>query len=117
MDGILALLDSIGGAITMAAIVGFVVLNLGFIALVALRKDRHVVNRWTKPLVVADAILLLAAGGAPVAGWALKSGVRVVAAVMPDLGAPAPKAAPADAVEIADPATPAPLVPGATALP
>jgi hypothetical protein len=52
-----------------------------------------------------------------VAGWALKSGVRVVAAVMPDLGAPAPKAAPADAVEIADPATPAPLVPGATALP
>lgn len=105
MDGILALLDSIGGAVTVVAIAGFVVLNLGFIALVALRKDRHVVNRWTKPLVVADAVLLLAAGGAPVAGWALKSGVRVVAAVMPDLGAPTPKAASSNAVEIAEPAT------------
>lgn len=102
MDGILALLDSIGGAISAMAIAGFVVLNIGFIALVALRRDRGVVNRWTKPLVIADTILLLAAGGAPVAGWALKTGVRAVAVVMPEWPASAPKA---EAFEVVEPPT------------
>ena len=100
MDGILALLDSIGGAITTMAITGFVVLNLGFIALVALRRDRRVVNRWTKPLVIADTVLLLAAGGAPVAGWALKTGVRAVTYVMPEWPSSAPKA---EAVQLVEP--------------
>jgi hypothetical protein len=103
VDPILALLDSLGGLITTVAIAGFVVLNLGFIAWVALRRDRLAVNRWTKPLVVADAVLLLAAGGAPVAGWALKTGVRVVAAVVPGVTIHADKQAPITTVDPSDP--------------
>ncbi len=103
MDPILALLDSLGSLITTVAIAGFIVLNLGFIALVALRRDRAIVNRWTKPLVVADTVLLLVAGGAPAASWALRTSVRAVAIAMPDLpgiGAPSDTKV---TVEVSDP--------------
>ena len=42
------------------------------------RRDRHFVNRWTKPLVVTDALLLLGAAGMPVMAIALKLGAKGV---------------------------------------
>jgi hypothetical protein len=83
MEAFLAFFDGIAGTITTVALVSFVVVNAGFLALVTLRRDRSVVNKFTKPLVVADVALLLAAGGAPVANWAVGTSVRAVALVIP----------------------------------
>jgi hypothetical protein len=83
MESFLVFLDAAGGTITRLALALFLVVNGIFAAMVILRRDRGLVNRWTKRLVVADTALLLAAGGAPVATWAARTTVRAVAAVLP----------------------------------
>lgn len=94
MDSVLAFLDATGGTITRLALGIFLVVNAAFVVAVVLRRDRSLVDRWTKRLVVLDTALLLAAGGAPVASWAAKTAVRTVGLVVPD----------APAVRIAEPA-------------
>jgi hypothetical protein len=93
MQATLAFLDATGASITRMALLAFLVLNAGFVALIVMRRDRSLVDRWTKRLVVADAALLLAAGGAPVASWAAGTAARVAALVLPH----APAAASAEA--------------------
>lgn len=83
MVSLLAFLDAAGGTVTRLALGLFLVINGVFAAMVVLRRDRGLVNRWTKRLVVADTALLLAAGGAPVATWAARTTVKAVAAVLP----------------------------------
>lgn len=84
MDATLAFLDAAGGTITRLALGIFLVVNAAFVAAVVLRRDRQLVDRWTKRLVVFDTALLLAAGGAPVASWAAKTAVRSAALVLPE---------------------------------
>ncbi len=94
MDGSsLGVLTAIGATIAKVAVALFVLVNGAFIALVVMRRDRGLVNRWTKRLVVADTALLLAAGGAPVAAWAARTAARAVIAVLPGT----PNVSPVDA--------------------
>ncbi|MES2306859.1 MAG: hypothetical protein V4558_15250 [Gemmatimonadota bacterium] len=69
-------LDSVIGVASAAAVALLVIVNGGFALGVMLLRDRSFVNRWTKPLVVADTILLATAVGAPVLGVAAKLGLK-----------------------------------------
>ena len=64
------------------SIVLFVIVNGLFAANFLLRRDRRFVNRWTKPLVATDALLLLAAVGTPVAVMAIKLAAKGVGLVV-----------------------------------
>ncbi len=83
MESSLAFLDAAGGTVTRIALGLFLLANGLFAAMVVLRRDRRIVDRWTKRLIVADTALLLAAGGAPVATWAVRTTARVVALALP----------------------------------
>jgi succinate dehydrogenase hydrophobic anchor subunit len=84
--------DAVASRLSGIAVVLLVVLNAGFAALVAMRRDRSLVNRWTRPLVVADAALVLVAGGMPVANWMVQRVGGAVMAMLPDVAVnePAP---------------------------
>ena len=82
MDATLPWLDGLAGAIASIAIVLFVIVNGLFAANFLLRRDRRFVNRWTKPLVATDAVLLLAAVGTPVAVMAIKLAAKGVGVVL-----------------------------------
>ena len=71
LDGVVSF--AAGGAVTL-----LVLLNGGFALGVLVLRDRAFVNRWTKSLVVADALLLATAVGAPVIGVAAKLGLKAV---------------------------------------
>ncbi|MEO5800231.1 MAG: hypothetical protein ABIZ70_04715 [Gemmatimonadales bacterium] len=68
-------LDSLIGAAASISIVLLVVINGAFALGIALG-NRSLVQRWTKPLVVADTILIGTAIGAPVIGIAAKLGLK-----------------------------------------
>ena len=82
MNATLPWLDGLAGAIASVAIVLFVIVNGLFAANFLLRRDRHFVNRWTKPLVATDAVLLLAAVGTPLAVMAIKLAANGVSLVV-----------------------------------
>jgi hypothetical protein len=67
IDAALATLASIALAL-------FVLINALFIGALWVSRDRRFIDRWTKPLVVTDAALLVAAIGTPVVGIALRLG-------------------------------------------
>lgn len=73
--------NAVVGTIDAIAIGLLIALNGLFALGVVVRRDRAVVQRWTKPLVIVDAMLLLAAVGAPVAGSAITLGAKGVAYV------------------------------------
>ena len=68
-------LDSIAGTATPVAITLFVMVNAAFGAGVFLTRDRAFVNRWTTRVLAVDAVLAVAAIGAPIAALALKLAV------------------------------------------
>jgi hypothetical protein len=74
-------LNAVVGTIASTAVGLLIVVNGLFALGLLLRRDRHFVNRWTKPLVVADAALVIAAIGTPVVGLALTLGAKGVAFV------------------------------------
>jgi len=74
-------MESIAGTIPPIAIGLFVVVNAAFAAGVFLTRNRHFVNRWTKPVLMADALLLATAIGTPVLGIALKLGAKGLVAL------------------------------------
>lgn len=65
-------IDPLFRGISSGAFVLFLVVNAAFVAGVWFTRDRHFVNRWTKPLVMTDAGLLVATIGAPFTGMAVK---------------------------------------------
>lgn len=69
-------LDAVVGAAAGAAVVLLFAVNGAFAVGVVVLRDHGFVNRWTKPLLVADAALLITAIGAPVLGVAMKLGVH-----------------------------------------
>jgi hypothetical protein len=69
-------MDSIAGIVTPIAIVLFVAVNGAFAAGVFLTRNRPFVDRWTRPVLMADAVLVAAAIGAPLAGIALELGAK-----------------------------------------
>jgi hypothetical protein len=69
-------IDSLVGAASGASVALLLLINGAFAAGVLLLRDRSFVNRWTKPLVVADAALLFAAVGTPIIGIAMRLGIR-----------------------------------------
>jgi hypothetical protein len=77
--------DLVASRLSALAIVLFVVLNGGFAALVAARRDRALVNRWTRPLIMADAALVLVAGGMPVANWMVQQVGGAMLTLMPSV--------------------------------
>jgi hypothetical protein len=94
MQATLAFLDATGASITRLALLLFLAVNAGFVALILVRRDRRLVDRWTKRLVVVDVSLLLAAGGAPAASWAARTAASAVSLVIPAAPAVAPAEAP-----------------------
>lgn len=71
-------IDAAVGTLASIALVLLVVVNVGFVAGLWLTRDRRFVDRWTKPLVVTDAALLVATIGAPVVGIAMTLGARAL---------------------------------------
>lgn len=71
-------LDGVVSLATGAAVALLVLVNGGFALGVLLLRDRNFVNRWTKSLVVADAVLLATAVGAPALGVAAKLGLKAI---------------------------------------
>ncbi|MES2124165.1 MAG: hypothetical protein V4503_05700 [Gemmatimonadota bacterium] len=67
-------LDSLLGSVAAAAVALLFLVNGAFAVGLLLTRSRSFVDRWTKPLVMADVGLLGAAVGAPVIGVALKLG-------------------------------------------
>lgn len=82
--------EAVASRLSGLAVVLLVVVNAGFAALVAVRRDRSFVNRWTRPLVVADAALVLVAGGLPVANWMVQRVGGAMLALLPDVAVNAP---------------------------
>jgi hypothetical protein len=71
-------LNAVAGTVASAATVLLLVVNGLFGLGVLLGRDRRFVDRWTKPLVVTDAALLVAALGTPVVAMAIKLGLKGV---------------------------------------
>lgn len=69
-------LDSVIGATAGAAVALLFAVNGAFAVGVVMLRDHRFVNRWTKPLLVADAALLITAVGAPMLGVAMRLGVH-----------------------------------------
>ena len=69
-------LNDVVGTIASTAVGLLVVVNGLFALGVFVGRDRSFVNRWTKPLVVTDAALLLATFGTPVVAIAIKLGIK-----------------------------------------
>ena len=82
MDDTLPWLDGLAGVVASISIVLFVIVNGLFAANFLLRRDRAFINRWTKPLVATDTVLLLAAIGTPVAVMAIKLAAKGVGLVL-----------------------------------
>lgn len=68
-------LDSLISSIATAAVALLLVVNGAFVVGIFLTRNRRFVDRWTKPLLMADVGLLGAAVGAPVIGAAMKLGI------------------------------------------
>jgi len=81
MQGTPLWLDSALHFVSTAALTLLVVLNACFVAALLVRRDRRFVDRWTKPLVVVDAALLVAVVGTPVVAYALTLGAKGVTSV------------------------------------
>ncbi len=71
-------LNAVVGTIASTAVGLLIVVNGLFAIGVVVGRDRSFVNRWTKPLVVTDAALVLAAVGTPVVAIAIKLGAKGV---------------------------------------
>jgi len=82
VDDTLPWLDGLAGVVASISIVLFVIVNGLFAANFLLRRDRAFINRWTKPLVATDTVLLLAAIGTPVAVMAIKLAAKGVGLVL-----------------------------------
>jgi uncharacterized membrane protein len=65
-------------ALASLAVGLFVLVNGAFIAALLVTRDRRVVDRWTKPLLMTDAALLVTAFATPVVGLTLKVGSFLV---------------------------------------
>jgi hypothetical protein len=78
-------LTAVVGTIASIAVVLLIAVNGLFALGVLLKADRGFVDRWTKPLVITDAALLLAAVGTPIVGVAIKLAAKglVVLATLP----------------------------------
>ncbi|MCA9762555.1 MAG: hypothetical protein KC544_05420 [Gemmatimonadetes bacterium] len=74
-------LNTVVGGLLTVAVVLLVVVNGAFLAGVLLTRDRRFVNRWTRPLVMTDAALLVAAVAAPLSGVAVGLGLKAFGAV------------------------------------
>lgn len=69
-------IGSMAGAIASGALWLFVGVNVVFGLGLFLTRNRQFIDRWTKTLVVTDALLLTAAVGAPVVSVALNLGAK-----------------------------------------
>lgn len=69
-------LNTVVSALLTVAVTLFILVNGAFLAGLLLTRDRRFVNRWTKPLVTADAALLVAAVAAPLSGVAIGLGLK-----------------------------------------
>lgn len=69
-------IDSFAGAASGLSVALLLLVNGVFALGIVLLRDRGFVNRWTKPVVVADAVLLGLAVGSPILGIAMRFGVR-----------------------------------------
>lgn len=74
--------DALAGTISRLALVLLILVNGVFALAVVRTRSRHIVNRWTKPVVIADAALVAALVGAPVAAATVELGARGVQAVL-----------------------------------
>ncbi|MES1259359.1 MAG: hypothetical protein ABUL71_02100 [Gemmatimonadota bacterium] len=72
-------LDAMVGTVETIAITLLVIVNGAFALTFLARGSRSFVDRWTKPLLVGDAVLLLAAFGSPVVAVALKLAAKGLA--------------------------------------
>ncbi len=70
------------GSVETIAIGLLFLLNGAYVLNLVLRRSYRFVDRWTKPLLLADATLVIAAVGTPVVALALKIAARGVSSVV-----------------------------------
>ena len=75
---ILAMLSGVGSWTLRTALILFVLLNGTAVALVAIRRDRTMVNRWTSRWLAANIALLGAGAGIPLLTGLLRAGLSLL---------------------------------------
>jgi hypothetical protein len=72
---VVAWLDRLGSTAFTLSAWGFVILNVAGVAVIAWKRDRVMVNRWTSRFLAANLVLLGTGLGVPVAALALRSAI------------------------------------------
>jgi len=75
---ILAMLSGVGSWTLRAALILFVLLNGTAVALVVVRRDRTMVNRWTSRWLAANIALLGVGAGIPLLTGLLRAGLSLL---------------------------------------
>lgn len=89
---LLSWLSGMSSTVLRTAVTLFVLLNGAAVAAVLLTRSRRIVDRWTKPWLAANLVLIGAGAGVPLAAAAAKIAVRAVAAAGSLGSSPAPTA-------------------------
>lgn len=82
MSDLISAFATLADTIVRAAVVLLLVVNGAFVAGIVRSRSRTFVDRWTKPVLVTDAALILALVGAPVANVAVSLAGKGVAMIM-----------------------------------
>ena len=81
-DSISSFLSALGSKVFWFCAIAFVVVNGAALAAFALTRSRRLVNTWTPKLVTADALLIGAGLGVPLASALAKLGVNALASML-----------------------------------
>jgi hypothetical protein len=93
MENVAQWLDSIGSRAFSLSATLFVLMNGAAVAVIAVRRDRQFVNRWTSRILAANLLLVGTGVGIPIAALLARSAVMAMAPITRGLSHPA---APAD---------------------
>ncbi len=75
-------LNGLSGSVETIAVGLLFLVNGAYVLNLVLRRSYRFVDRWTRPLLVADAVLVIAAVGTPVVALALRIAAKGVSSVV-----------------------------------
>jgi hypothetical protein len=81
MESTVSFLESLGSTVFRLAAICFIAINGAAAVTVVMTRSRRIVDTWIPRLLVADAILLGAGLGVPLAAGLAKYGVKAIAAL------------------------------------
>ncbi len=75
-------MGAVAGSIETLAVVLLVVVNAAYVGVLLTNRSPRFVDRWTRPLLVADGVLIVGALGLPVVAFLLRLGARGVSVAL-----------------------------------